>query len=103
MLEKICRNCILTSLEIIDPKTLHTRKKVIIYSGVDLHHYYHVIFNSGQKSRFVLKHAHEILALEALLEIYVKHVYKYKHLLVSGPICSKAMAFLQDNGWKVTQ
>ncbi|MDD2827310.1 MAG: hypothetical protein PHF52_10395 [Sulfurospirillaceae bacterium] len=103
MLEKICKSCILTSLETIDPKTLNTRKKVIIYSGVDLQHYYHIIFHSEQKSRFILKHAQEIITLESLLELHVKHIYKYKHLLVSGSICSKAIAFLKDNGWKVTQ
>ena len=103
VLEKICQNRILTSLETIDPKILHSRKKVIIFSGVDLNHFYHTIFKLEQKSRFVLKQAQEILALEALLELHVKHIYKHKHLLVSGPICSKAMGFLKENGWKVIQ
>ncbi len=103
VLEKICKNCILTSLEAIAPKILHSRKKVMIFSGVDLNHFYHIIFRLEQKSRFILKHAHEIVALEALLELHVKHIYKHKHLLVSGTVCSKAMVFLQENGWKVVQ
>ncbi|MDD3343173.1 MAG: hypothetical protein PHR87_06320 [Sulfurospirillaceae bacterium] len=103
MLEKICKNRVLTSLETIDPKILHSRKKLMIFSGVDLQHYYHVVFRSEQKSRFILKHAQELIALEKLLELHVGHVYKHKHLLISAPLCSKAINWLKQSGWKVVR
>jgi len=103
MLERICRKQIVfTSLEMMDPKSvLHTRKKLAIFSGVDQKSFYHLIFRTQQKSRFVLKHVHEIIELTHKLELHVKHCYKYKHLLLQVPLCSKAALLLQENGWKV--
>lgn len=101
MLEKICKNRILTSLETIHPNVLHSRKKVMIFSGVDANHYYHAVFRTEQKSRFIFKHAQEIIMLEKQLALHVKHAYKFKHLIVTSDICSKASKFLKDEGWRV--
>ena len=37
MLERICHNkqVVFTSLDVVDPQVLHTRKKLSIFSGVD--------------------------------------------------------------------
>lgn len=102
MLEQICRKQIVfTSLEMIDPKILHTRKKLLLFSGVDLKSYYHLMMRIEQKSRFVVKQAEEILDLEAKIVLHVNHNYKYKHLLLQSPLCSKAKTLLIQRGWKV--
>ena len=102
MLERICsKQVVFTSLDVVDPKVLHTRKKLTIFSGVDPKSFYHLIFRMDQKSRFLRKHVDEIFELCKILESHVKHNYKYKHLLLNAPLCSKAALLLQENGWKV--
>lgn len=102
MLERICRKqVVFTSLSEVDPKVLHTRKKLTMFSGVDQKSFYHLIFRMDQKSRFVCKNAHEIDALSHALELHVKHTYKHKHLLLNAPLCSKAAQLLEEQGWKV--
>ncbi|AHJ12031.1 PQQ-like domain-containing protein [Sulfurospirillum multivorans DSM 12446] len=103
MLERICcKQVVFTSLEVVDPKVvLHTRKKLAIFSGVDPKSFYHLIFRIEQKSRFLRKHVDEMAELCKTLELHVKHTYKYKHLLLNAPLCSKAAIMLQENGWKV--
>lgn len=86
----------------MDPKSvLHTRKKLLIFSGVDRKSFYHLIFSPQQKSRFIVKHVHEIIELAHKLELHVEHCYKYKHLLLQAPLCSKAALLLHESGWKV--
>jgi len=102
MLERICHTKIVfTSLDVVDPKILHTRKKLAIFSGVDQKSFYHLIFRMDTKSRFLNKHADEVFKICTQVEGYVKHNYKYKHLLLHAPMCSKAAQSLQENGWKV--
>lgn len=102
MIERICaKRIVFSSLEAIDPKVLHTRKKIDIFSGVDLKSYYHLIFRVEQKSRFLIRHIHEIERLVKLLEEYKKHGYRYKHLMIQAPLCSKAKSELEQLGWKI--
>lgn len=102
MLERICsKQVVFTSLDVVDPKVLHTRKKLAIFSGVDQKSFYHLIFRVDQKSRFLQKHVDEIFELCKTLELHVKHNYKHKHLLLDAPLCSKAALQLRENGWKV--
>lgn len=102
MIERICgKRIVFSSLETILPSVLKTRKKVAIFSGVDLKSYYHVVFRVEQKSRFLLLHAHEILALEQTLETVKNHRYFYKHIILHASLCSKAQALLNAEGWKI--
>ena len=102
VIERICtKQLIFTSLQTLDSKTLHTRKKFSLYSGVDQKSFYHVIFVISQKSRFITKHATELFVLEQQLETNVNHAYKYKHLWLKAPLCSKAAALLNESEWKV--
>jgi hypothetical protein len=102
MLERICcKQVVFTSLDVVDPKILHTRKKLAIFSGVDQKSFYHLIFRMEQKSRFLRKHVHEIDELCSALTLHVKHNYKYKHLLLNAPLCSKAALLLEEQGWKI--
>lgn len=91
------------SFELVDKALLHTRKKIIVYSGVDTQHFYHAVFCYEQKSRFGSKEAEELETLLTRLVLHVKHAYKYKHLLLKAPLCSKALNRLVQNGWKVMQ
>ena len=102
MLERICnRQVIFTSLYEIDLKLLHSRKRLTIFNGVDQKSFYHLIIECGQKSRFLSKHVDEIMKLDAAVTLHVKHNYKYKHLLLKAPLCSKADLLLKEKGWKV--
>lgn len=102
MLEIVCKKHIFTSLIMIEPKALCSRKKVSIFNGVDQQSFYHVIFSLSQKSRFVIKNAKEFIELEQKLVLHVEHHYKYKHILLNNALlCSKAALLLRQNGWKV--
>lgn len=103
MLERICHNkqVVFTSLDVVNPKILHTRKKLAIFSGVDQKSFYHLIFRMDQKSRFLQKNVVEVIDFSKRLEQYVEHAYKHKHLLLNAPLCSKAALLLSENGWKV--
>ncbi|WP_331775670.1 hypothetical protein [Sulfurospirillum sp. 1612] len=95
------KNCVLKSLESIDLSLVKTRKKLRIYSGVNEKSFYTVIFQIGQKSRFVKKNAQEIIDLEQKLERAVSHAYKYKYVLIASPLCSLAKKMMKNNGWSV--
>ncbi|MDY0265140.1 MAG: hypothetical protein RBR12_08165 [Sulfurospirillum cavolei] len=102
MIERICgKRIVFSSLETIPPTALKTRKKVTVFSGVDLKSYYHVVFRVEQKSRFLVRHAYEIFALEQTLEAAKDHRYFYKHIILHAPLCSKAQALLNAEGWKI--
>jgi len=102
VLERICtKQIVFASLSILDPKLFGTRKKLFIFSGVDLKSFYHLIFRLEQKSRFVLKQTEEILALALAVESQQEHNYCFKHLILKAPLCSKAAALLHKQGWKV--
>lgn len=102
MLERICsKQVVFASLDVLDPKILHTRKKLAIFSGVDQKSFYHLIFRMDQRSRFVQKNVDEIVKLCSALEEHEQHAYKYKHLLMNAPLCSKAALLLSEKGWKV--
>jgi hypothetical protein len=102
MIERICsKRIVFSSLETIDPKMLQTRKKVDIFSAIDLKSYYHLIFRIEQKSRFVMRQVEEILALALKAETHQGHCYRHKHVMIKAPLCSKAKAALEREGWKV--
>lgn len=101
MLERVFKDKLLTSCIAIDNQVLKSRKKVAVFSGVDTKSYYHVVFSMGQKSRFILKNVQEIVELERQLVLHVGHNYKYKHIVLSGPLCTKARLSLVQSGWKV--
>ena len=102
MLEQICtKKLVFASLEAIDPKLLHTRKKLQIFSGTDLNSFYHIIFRFEQKSRFVASHYNDLMALYQKVEQLKHHSYKTKHLILKTEICSKIKCELNSQGWKI--
>ena len=101
VLEKIGSGTLFSSLVTIDKTVLHTRKKMTILSGIDHKSFYHFMFDMEQKSRFEMKNAKEILALEEQVVLHVNHRFKHKHLLLNAPLCSHAQKYLEEEGWRI--
>ncbi len=88
-------------LESIEPKELNSRKKMGIYHSVTLDSSYYAIFIVESKSRFLRKNANDLMTMLEVLKSYKSHNYKYKMLIISSPLCSKAKALLEEDGWRV--
>lgn len=102
IVEKMQRkNVICKSLENVEVKVLGSRKKVRLYVGVDLKKYYCLVMHLSKKSRVLQKEAKELMALHEKMEVYKKTKIMKKYLWIEAPLCSKAKALLEENGWKV--
>ncbi len=95
------KNIIFKSLKEILPKELGSRKKVSLYVGIDLKGYYALVIQVEKKSRVLRKEAAEFLALHEKLEAYMDSKVTKKYIIIKAPLCSKAKALLEENGWKV--
>jgi len=95
------KNIIFKSLKEITPKELGSRKKIDIYLGVDLKGYYADIIVLEKKSRVLRKEVGDLLLLHEKLEKYIDSKITKKYIIVKAPLCSKAKALLEENGWKV--
>lgn len=95
------KNLVFKSLKEIMPKELGSRKKVKLYLGVDLKAYYALIMVVEKKSRVLQKEATELMALHEKAESYIGSKIKKKYMIINAPLCSKAKALLEVNGWKV--
>ncbi|MBA1420509.1 MAG: hypothetical protein FAF03_06535 [Epsilonproteobacteria bacterium] len=95
------KNIICKSLEEIAPKTLGSRKKVSLYVGVDLKSYYCMMIKLSKKSRVLRKEVEELMVLHEKMEAYKKTKITKKYIWIEAPLCSKAKALLEENGWKV--
>ncbi len=96
------KNILFKEFNSILPKTLGSRKKIEIFYGVGIDLNYYAIFIVDSKSRFIRKNAEDLLVLYGKLIDFKEHNFKKKFLLISSPLCSKAKAFLKENGWKVS-
>ncbi len=92
---------IFKKLHPVDTGLLGTRKKVVIYEGVDLQSNYAALFYLRQKSRFLRKDADVIEAIFEKLKEVQDHNYKRKIMLYDMPLCSKAKALMQERGWRL--
>jgi uncharacterized membrane protein YjjP (DUF1212 family) len=97
----IKKKILFKSLKEVEKTLLGTRKKLSIYISTDNKANYHSIFIVKQKSRFLLKNAIELFELEGKLQELEKHNFKYKHLLITTELCSKASLYLKQRGWKI--
>ncbi len=95
------KHLILKQLYEISPKILGSRKKLSLFWGIDLKSYYTIVIVIAKKSRVVRKEAEEIIALHAMLEKYQTIHIPKKYLILDAPLCSKAKAIFEENGWKV--
>lgn len=95
------KNIIFKSLEEILPKELGSRKKVLLYLGVDLKGYYALVIELEKKSRVLRKEAVELMLLHQKSEKYIDSRVTKKYIMIKAPLCSHAKAVLEENGWKV--
>jgi hypothetical protein len=95
------KNIIFKSLQEIMPKELGSRKKILLYLGIDLKGYYALVMEVEKKSRVLQKEAGELMLLHEKLEQYVESKITKKYILIRAPLCSHAKAMLEENGWKV--
>jgi hypothetical protein len=89
------------TLEEVSPKDLGSRKKIGIYHSVTINSDYYAIFIVESKSRFLRKNANDLMEMLESLKSYKNHNYKHQMLVISSPLCSKAKALLEENGWRV--
>ena len=95
------KNLICKSLEEVQPKELGSRKKVALYVGVDLKGYYCLVMKLSKKSRVLRKEAIELMVLHEKIEKLKDTKITKKYIWIEAPLCSKAKALLEENGWKV--
>jgi hypothetical protein len=95
------KNIIFKSLKEVSPKELGSRKKIELYLGVDLKGYYALVMYVEKKSRVLRKEAGELMTLHEKLEKYIDSKVTKKFIIIKAPLCSKAKAMLEENGWKV--
>ena len=95
------KRIIFKSFKEIMPKELGSRKKIHLYVGVDLKGYYADVMMLEKKSRVLRKEAGELMVLHEKLEKYIDSSIKKKYMIIKAPLCSKAKALLEENGWKV--
>lgn len=102
LVEKMAqKNVVCKSLDEVLPKELGSRKKVALYVGVDLKGYYCLLMKLTKKSRVLRKEANDLMLLHEKMESYKDTKIMKKYLWIEAPLCSKAKALLEDNGWKV--
>lgn len=96
------KNIIFKSLKEIMPKELGSRKKISIYLGVELKEsYYAIVMEVQKKSRVLRKEVAEFMDLHEKLEKHIQSKITKKYIIIRAPLCSKAKAMLEENGWKV--
>lgn len=95
------KQIIFKSFKEVFPKELGSRKKISIYVGVDLKGYYVDVMHLEKKSRVLRKEAEELMVLHEKLETHIDSKITKKYIIIKAPLCSKAKAMLEDNGWKV--
>lgn len=95
------KQIIFKSFKELAPKELGSRKKLGIFVGVDLKGYYADIMQLEKKSRVLRKEVGELMDLHSRLETYIDSSIKKKYIIIKAPLCSKAKALLEENGWKV--
>lgn len=95
------KDTIFKEIKKIEPKELGSRKKIDIYTATSVNSEYYAIFVLNAKSRFLRKNADDLMQMCETLSSHVGHNFKKKELLISGPLCSKAKAYLKDNSWRV--
>ena len=95
------KNIIFKSLTEIMPKELQSRKKVLLYVGVDLKGFYALVMQVEKKSRVLRKEATDLMKLHEKVETYIDSKVTKKYMIVKAPLCSHAKMMLEEHGWKV--
>ena len=95
------KDYLFSKFEKIEPKEINSRKKIEIYSGVDLKKHFVSIFIVDQKSRFLIKNAKEVIELKDRLVLKEDHNFKKNIFIIKSEVCSKAIGHFKENRWIV--
>ena len=79
----------------LDLKEFKIKKRYKIFEGVDLKNSFVIVVLIDRKSRFLIKDALSLIEVIDKIIEKKEHSYKKKFLLISSPICSKALEKLQ--------
>ncbi len=82
-------------------KKVGSRKRISIFHGVDIHNRYLLVFAINRRSRVLVREAKEWLELKSMIEGYCGYAIRINIALIEAPLCSKAAALLESEGWKV--
>jgi len=95
------KNIIFKSLELLDPTVLGCKKHINIYLGTQIDNYYGLILCIERKSRVLSKDAQSYIELHEKAQEYNQSKINKKYILIRAPLCSKAKALLEEDGWMV--
>jgi len=82
-------------------KTIGSRKRIEVYHGIDLKNRYVLVFVVNKKSRVLQKEVREWFDLKVRIENYYGYRILQNIAVIHAPLCSKAKALLESEGWKV--
>jgi hypothetical protein len=85
----------------IEPKEINSRKKIEIYSAIDIKKHFISVFCINLQSRFLIKNAKEIIDLKNRLALKEEHNFKKNIIIVNSPICRKAIDHFKENKWTI--
>jgi len=96
------KNFLFKKFNTVEPKSLGSRKKILIFDTCDIKNNLISIFIINSKSRFLIKNAKELELLNNKLKDYKDHNFKKTLVLISSPLCSKAKAYMKNElNWKI--
>ena len=88
------------TLSEVSPKELGSRKRITLYIGVNLVGYYCSVMVLSKKSRVLRKEAEVLAQLQIKMEEWKGTTIPKKYIEVDAPLCSKAKAWLEQEGWE---
>lgn len=83
----------------LSPKELGTRKKIRLYIGVNPEGYYCGVMVLTKKSRVLRKEAEALADLHQKMEKWKGTTIPRKYIRVNAPLCSRAKAWMEQEGW----
>jgi hypothetical protein len=96
------RRLIFKKLNRVDiKKEFNSRKKIELYLGVNLNNYYTCVIDIKKRSRILQKEALELMEFHKKLEKYNESAIKRKYIYTQAPLCSKAKALFEKEGWRI--
>jgi hypothetical protein len=82
-------------------RTIGSRKRIAVYHGVDLQNRYTLVFVVEKRSRVLVKEVREWFGIAAKIEAYFGYRILQNVVMLDAPICSKAGALLEAEGWSL--
>ncbi|WP_353662997.1 hypothetical protein [Hydrogenimonas sp. SS33] len=82
-------------------KEIGSRKRLEVYHGVDTQNRYTLVIRLKRKSRVLQKDVREWFDLKQRIEQHLGYPILQNIALIEAPLCSKAKALLESEGWRV--